>query len=329
MGGGNSMRPGGPQPYGSSFGQQQQQQPGQQQPSPFAPQPTGFGQAPPPLQNQYTGFPGMQQPQPQAPGQLQPQFTGFPGQQPAPQQVPFQTGAPRQQPFQTGAPQQQPFQTGAPQQQPFQTGAPQQQPFQTGAPPMPAIPQQYQSQFNQQQQQLPQQTGFNATPTQQPQQQQPPQPAAPSPAPIKPQATGFSQMAASFRTGGNSAPVTSSAPAPKSTKIPNIRLSFITAADQVKFETLFKQAVGDNEQTMSGEKARDLLMRSRLDGDSLSQIWYVGHGSGMHLTINTRLILLFVQDSRRYHTIWTAPFPRIRAGHVPLQPKNDRSSTSE
>lgn len=270
MGGSNSMRPGGPQQYGSPFGQQQpgqQQQQQQQQPSPFAPQPTGFGQAPPPLQNQYTGFPGYQQPQSQAPGQLQPQFTGFPGQQPAPQQVPFQTGAP----------QQQPFQTGAPQQQPFQTGAPQQQSFQTGAPPMPAIPQQFQSQFNQQQQQqqqLPQQTGFNAAPTQQPQQQQqqPPQ-ATPSPAPIKPQATGFSQMAASFRTGGNAAPAPSSAPAPKSTKIPNIRLSFITAADQVKFETLFKQAVGDNEQTMSGEKARDLLMRSRLDGDSLSQIW--------------------------------------------------------
>lgn len=136
---------------------------------------------------------------------------------------------------------------------------------------MPAIPQQFQSQFNQQQQQvLPQQTGFNAAPTQQPQQQQP----APSPAPIKPQATGFSQMAASFRTGTNTAPITSSAAVPKSNKIPNIRLSFITAADQVKFETLFKQAVGDNEQTMSGEKARDLLMRSRLDGDSLSQIWY-------------------------------------------------------
>lgn len=82
-------------------------------------------------------------------------------------------------------------------------------------------------------------------------------------------------MAASFRTGGTAAPAPSSAPAPKSNKIPNIRLSFITAADQTKFETLFKQALGENESTMSGEKARDLLLRSRLDGDSLSQIWYV------------------------------------------------------
>lgn len=252
LGGGNSLRPGAQQ-YGGGFGQpgQQQQQPGQQQPSPFAPQPTGFGQAPTPLQQQYTGYPGLQQPQPQAP-QLQPQFTGFPGQQ-----------------------------------------APQQQPFQTGAPPMPSIPQQYQQQFQQQlqqqqpQPQLPQPTGFNAAPPQlsQPtgfsltphQQQQPQQTATPPAAPMKPQATGFSQMAASFRSSGSTAAptTTSSAPAPKSNKIPNIRLGFITAADQAKFETLFKSAVGDNESTMSGEKARDLLLRSRLDGDSLSHIWCV------------------------------------------------------
>lgn len=139
---------------------------------------------------------------------------------------------------------------------------------------MPSIPPQFQQQFNQQQQQQTQPTGFNASP--QPPPQQPQQTAAPPPAPMKPQATGFSQMAASFRTGGAAAvPVASSAPAPKSNKIPNIRLSFITAADQAKFETLFKQAVGENEMTMSGEKARDLLLRSRLDGDSLSLIWCV------------------------------------------------------
>lgn len=252
--GGNSFRPGQqPQQYGGgSFGQpgQQQQQPSpfapqptgfgqQQQPSPFAPQPTGFGQQQQqqqPLQNQYTGYPGIQQPQPQAPGQLQPQFTGFPG-QPAPQQQPFQTGAPQQQPFQTGAP-----------------------------PPVPSIPQQFQQQYTQQPQQ---QQPFNAIQQPPPQQQAAPQP--PPAVPMKPQATGFSQMAASFRTG--SAP--STVPTPKSNKIPNIRLSFITAADQAKFETLFKSAVADNESAMSGEKARDLLLRSRLDGDSLSSIWYV------------------------------------------------------
>ncbi|KAK6612059.1 hypothetical protein H4I96_01272 [Botrytis cinerea] len=44
------------------------------------------------------------------------------------------------------------------------------------------------------------------------------------------------------------------------------------AQDQAKFETLFKSAVGDG-QTLSGEKSRDLLLRSKLDGNSLSQIW--------------------------------------------------------
>ncbi|WYZ40179.1 hypothetical protein EsH8_IV_000520 [Colletotrichum jinshuiense] len=258
--GGNSQRPGAQQ-YGGSFGMGGGQQ-GQQQPSPFAPQPTGFGQAP--LQQQYTGFPGMQQqqqqPQQQTPQQLQPQFTGFPGQ------------------------------------------AQPQQSFQTGAPPMPAIPSQFQSQFQQQQQQQhqqpqqpqptgfpgqqlqPQQTGFPQP--QQPQQtgfqqhQQPQQTGFPgqqpastsAAAPIKPQATGFSQMAASFRTGGTPKPAGRRAKA--TNKIPNIRLSFITAQDQSKFETLFKSAVGDGQgTTMSGDKARDLLLRSRLDGDSLSQIW--------------------------------------------------------
>ncbi|KAH9906188.1 hypothetical protein F4778DRAFT_769358 [Xylariomycetidae sp. FL2044] len=246
MGGGNSLRPG-QQQYGNAFsqGQQPPQQPGQQ-PSPFAPQPTGFGQAP--LNQQFTGFPGTQgmQPQPtgmgmgmgmgmsnqQSPSNLQPQFTGFPGQ------------------------------------------APPQQSFQTGAPPMPQIPQQYQQQFNQQQQQqqLPQQpqqpsqpqNSFSSPTTQ-------PPPSAPA---IKAQPTGFSAMAASFKTGGASESQPRGRRAQKPiNKIPNIRLSFITASDQSKFETLFKSAVGEENTTMSGEKARDLLLRSRLDGDSLSHIW--------------------------------------------------------
>lgn len=225
--GGNSQRPGQQQQqqqYGSSFGNLgggQQQQPGQQ-PSPFAPQPTGFGQ--PPVQQQYTGFP-MQNQQP-----IQQQFTGFPGQN-----------------------------------QP-------QQSYQTGAPPMPSIPPQFQQQFQQQQQPTPgfqssQPTTFSASP------QQASGPSNP-PASLKPQATGFTEMAASFHTGGTTKPRgrrAEKAPAPN--KVPNIRLSFITAQDQAKFETLFKSAVGEGSMTMSGEKARDLLMRSRLDGDSLSHIW--------------------------------------------------------
>lgn len=235
MGGGNSLRPG-PQQYGSSFGmgqqpQQQQQQPGQQ-PSPFAPQPTGFGQAP--LSQQYTGFPGQQG------GMMQPQATGMPQQQ--------QQGL-------------QPQYTGFPGQ------AQPQQSFQTGVPQMPQIPQQYQQQFNQQQQQQPQNnfsSPASATPT-----------IAPPPAkPMTAQPTGFSAMAASFKTGGaQSQPTGRRTEKKPANKIPNIRLSFITAQDQAKFETLFQSALGEGQMTMSGEKARDLLMRSRLDGEALSHIW--------------------------------------------------------
>ncbi|KAI1200041.1 hypothetical protein F5X97DRAFT_294729 [Nemania serpens] len=217
----NTLRPGSQQQYGVPFGQQPGQQPGA-----FAPQPTGYGQAP--LTQQYTGFPGgqgmqQQQQQQQPPLGLQPQYTGFPGQ------------------------------------------APQQQGFQTGAPPVPQIPQQFQQQYNQQQQ--PHNSFLSPS--------NPNPPTALSAPSINAQPTGFSAMAASFRTNG--APEVQSAtaktPLKASNKIPNIRLSFITAQDQAKFETLFKSAVGENNTTMSGEKARDLLLRSRLDGDSLSHIW--------------------------------------------------------
>ncbi|KND95284.1 Actin cytoskeleton-regulatory complex protein PAN1 [Tolypocladium ophioglossoides CBS 100239] len=206
---------------------------GQQQP----------GQQPGPFAPQPTGF-GQQA--------LQPQYTGYPMQaQP--------TGIP-----QPSQPLQQQY-TGYPGQPPPQQG------FQTGAPPMPSIPPQFQQQFQQQQQQSPglqppQSSGFSSS------QQQPSGPSQP-PAPMKPQATGFTEMAASFHAGGAARPQERPAEKKKTNKIPNIRLSFITAQDQAKFETLFKSAVGSNSTTMSGDKARDLLMRSRLDGDSLSHIW--------------------------------------------------------
>ncbi|AEO68932.1 d004f7b1-2e07-4fc2-b241-eb7fe2bd17d2 [Thermothielavioides terrestris] len=210
--GGNSLRPPAPQygvPFGAGAGQpQQQQQQPPSQPGPFVPQATGFAQ--PPLQQQYTGYQGVQ-----------PQFTGF-GQGP-------------------------------------------QQNTSSAVPPVPAIPQQYQQQFQQQRQQQP--SPFSAAPAQPTLQTQ----AAPPP-PMKPQPTGFTEMAASFQTAGGAKPKPSVAPK-QPNKIPNIRLSFITAQDQAKFETLFKSAVGDSQTTMSGEKARDLLLRSRLDGDTLSHIW--------------------------------------------------------
>ncbi|KAI0880810.1 uncharacterized protein GGS22DRAFT_174269 [Annulohypoxylon maeteangense] len=242
--GGNNLRPG-QQQYGNTYGMgaggpgQQSQQPPGQQPSPFAPQPTGYGQAP--LTQQYTGYPGSQTPQ-----GLQPQLTGMPQQSAL--VVNLQT----------------PQLTG------YAGQAAAQQGFQPSVPPVPQIPSQFQSQFNQQQQQQAQPNSFSLPTT-----QVPPQAQAPTLAPaINPQPTGFSAMAASFKTGGASDSQPKGRRAPKTTnKIPNIRLSFITAQDQAKFETLFTSAVGDGQNTMSGEKARDLLLRSRLDGDSLSHIW--------------------------------------------------------
>jgi len=80
-------------------------------------------------------------------------------------------------------------------------------------------------------------------------------------------------MTASFQNAGSSAKPKGRRAPKAPAKIPNIRLSFITAKDQAQFETLFKSAAGD-EQALSGDKSRDILLRSNLDGDSLSQIWY-------------------------------------------------------
>jgi actin cytoskeleton-regulatory complex protein PAN1 len=151
-----------------------------------------------------------------------------------------------------------------PQHQLQQQGPPSQHFGQFGAMSQP----QYQSQQQTQQQHplMSQPTAFQA-----PAQPSVAQPQAPKQAP---QLTGLtsSQMADSFRSSSSQ-----QAPAPATSagfKIPNIRLSFITASDQAKFEQLFKSAVG-NGQAMSGDQAKDLLLRSRLSGESLAQIWYV------------------------------------------------------
>ena len=82
-------------------------------------------------------------------------------------------------------------------------------------------------------------------------------------------------MAASFQSASGKPQQAQAQPQPpaKTNKIPSIRLSFITAQDQSQFEKLFSSAVGESSTTMSGDKARDLLVKSNLDGDTLSQIW--------------------------------------------------------
>ena len=176
-------------------------------------------------------------------GPLQQQFTGYPGGGP---QQPQATGfPPQQQPQYTGLPGQNNPSFQQPQQQSFQQPQPlQQQQFQTG-----------------QQSFQPTQPSFQSS-----------QPNAQDSTQLQPQKTGLtsSQMADSFRSPASQAPApTASA---SGSKIPNIRLSFITAQDQAKFEQLFKSAVG-NGQALTGDQARDLLLRSKLSGDDLSQVW--------------------------------------------------------
>lgn len=175
------------------------------------------GQQPPFAQQpQYTQFATGAQQQPQPPSQpgFAPQPTGY---------GPQLTGY--------GGPQLQPQPTGFPggQLQPQFTGFPASQP-----------------------------TGFQSPPVQQPQFTGFPPQNAPSQLQVPPQNTALpmrtmpqtsSEIANSFTDGSGAAPPPP--PKPSGNKVPNIRLSFITAQDQAKFEQLFKSAVGDS-QTMSG-----------------------------------------------------------------------------
>jgi actin cytoskeleton-regulatory complex protein PAN1 len=196
------------------------------------PGPSHLGQ-----QQSFTNFQPapQQQQQQQQPLPFMPQPTGFGGSSIQPQM----TGFPGQVPFQ-GPPQQPQF-TGYPAQHQAQQGAAFHQP-------------QLQASLPQQPQQIQQS-------------QQPQQPPATT---LRPQQTS-SQIAQSFSsTSTPQNPIHTQNK--QSSKIPNIRLSFITATDQAKFEQLFKSAVG-NAQALDGEKAKDLLLRSKLPGNILSQIW--------------------------------------------------------
>ncbi|KAL8645407.1 MAG: hypothetical protein Q9226_007319, partial [Calogaya cf. arnoldii] len=158
-----------------------------------------------------------------------------------------------------------------------QSGGFQQQPTGFGngpiQPQFTGYPGQGQPQGYQAQQQQPQYTGYPPAQQQAPQQQQfqtgqPPQTQIP-------QKTGqtSAQIAASFAPTPPAQPQRSGhKQSTSSTKIPKIRLSFLTATDQAKFEQLFKSAVGDA-QALDGEKVKDLLVRSKLPGSDLAQIW--------------------------------------------------------
>ncbi|SMN20009.1 similar to Saccharomyces cerevisiae YIR006C PAN1 Part of actin cytoskeleton-regulatory complex Pan1p-Sla1p-End3p, associates with actin patches on the cell cortex [Maudiozyma saulgeensis] len=94
----------------------------------------------------------------------------------------------------------------------------------------------------------PQQTGFYAQQYQMPLE------------PLKPTATGFVN---SFANNGLNNDI----------KIPAIRLSFITAKDQAKFETLFRASVQPGSNTITGKGCRSILMKSGLAPSQLAKIW--------------------------------------------------------
>ena len=118
------------------------------------------------------------------------------------------------------------------------------------------------------QQQQPQYTGYPIQNQQTSQSQgyslQSFQPTPSSSAALSSQQTGqtSSQIAQSFQSNPSptpSAPTSSAA----SSKIPKIRLSFLTAEDQAKFEQLFKSAVG-NEQSLDGTEVTIILLQLML-----------------------------------------------------------------
>ncbi|OJD11317.1 actin cytoskeleton-regulatory complex protein PAN1 [Emergomyces pasteurianus Ep9510] len=208
-------------------------------PGPFGQQPAPHQQQQQQQSQQQQPFPGFSQPQQQnpQPGTFMPQPTGFAG---------------GNQMQQMQMPMQQPQPTGFPSAGSLQQQQPPQPQF-TGFPP---------------QNQQPFMTTATAATTQQ---QQPPQQLS-APSSMPPHQTGMTsaQIAQSFAQSATPSATTQHASA--SSKIPNMRLSFITAQDQAKFEQLFKSAVGNN-QSLDGETAKDLLMRSKLLGSDLSKIW--------------------------------------------------------
>ena len=115
--------------------------------------------------------------------------------------------------------------------------------------------------------QQPQFTGYPPQTQQSFQNQQPVQQSfqpAQAPQPQIPQPTGqtSSQIAQSFQSTPSSQS-SATKPSSASSRIPKIRLSFLTAQDQAKFEQLFKSAVGDA-QALEGRLSMKVVANSDL-----------------------------------------------------------------
>lgn len=89
---------------------------------------------------------------------------------------------------------------------------------------------------------------------------------------LQPQLTSAAQPLTAQPTGFISS-LTSMGSQNNDLVLPNIRLSFITARDQERFETIFRNNVPKGENAMDGNTARSILMKSQLSAVQLSQIW--------------------------------------------------------
>ncbi|KAG0654545.1 actin organization and endocytosis protein [Monosporozyma unispora] len=264
---------------GDSYYQQQPQQPQQPQPQsqPQLQQQNAFQQQQPQQQMQ-PSYSAMQQPQqptygmgmqqPQQNANLQATQLGgmqnYQQTQQQPQQVQSQVTQPLQQQgtgYYSNMSQQQQPQAQQPQLQPQGTGyyptltpsQPQLQTQVTNPMQVQQMTQTLQPQVTNQlqvpqQPLLPQQTGFYVQQSQVPLE------------PLKPTATGFVN---SFANSGLNNDV----------KIPAMRLSFITANDQAKFETLFRSVVKPGSNTITGTDCRAILLKSGLQPSQLAKIW--------------------------------------------------------
>ncbi|KAG7833229.1 hypothetical protein KL943_004094 [Ogataea angusta] len=121
------------------------------------------------------------------------------------------------------------------------------------------------------------------------------------------------------QTGFTSSLVTSSENENKDIKIPNIRLSFITAKEQERFEHVFRVNVPKGENSIDGQTAKKIMMQSGLSATKLADIWALAD-----TTRSGRL--LFPEFALALHLCNIAAKGEQVPYELPLKIKNEVSS---
>ncbi|KAH3682920.1 hypothetical protein WICPIJ_006112, partial [Wickerhamomyces pijperi] len=120
-------------------------------------------------------------------------------------------------------------------------------------------------------------------------------------------------------TGFTSSLMTTSGQENKDIKIPSIRLSFITARDQERFEHAFRMHVPQGENSIDGQTAKQLMMKSGLNATKLADIWALSD-----LSRSGRL--LFPEFALALHLCNIAAKGQPIPYELPLKMKNEVSS---